>query len=158
MSFLIQGSADILSQVEFANQPKRHTTEASAQLHNQLGVMLQFAHANYDRQKIRFHQHDKDAHEERQGKTTFRRGDKTGYQGQRKVRPRPTKVVQVPHATCCATCGYAPLRPTARVSKRLLIDLVLTRHGVKKAITEYAGIQGYCPKCGKESKASYKRE
>jgi len=145
----IQGAADILSQVEFANQPKRHTTEASAQLHNQLGVMLQFAHANYDRQKIRFHQHDKDAHEERQGKTTFRRGDKTGYQGQRKVRPRPTKVVQVPHATCCATCGYAPLRPTARVSKRLLIDLVLTRHGVKKAITEYAGIQGYCPKCGK---------
>src|SRR2546430_13319358 len=26
----IQGAADILSQVEFANQPKRHTTEASA--------------------------------------------------------------------------------------------------------------------------------
>jgi predicted RecB family nuclease len=145
----IQGSADILSQVDFAHQPKRHTTEASAQLHNQLGVILQFAHANYNRKKIRFHQHEKDAHEERQGKKTFRRGDKTGYQGQRKVRPRPTKVVQVPHATCCATCGYAPLRPTARVSKRLLIDLVLTRNGVKKTITEYTGIQGYCPKCGK---------
>ena len=145
----IQGSADSLSQVDFAYQPKRHTTEASAQLHNQLGVILQFAHANYDRKKIRFHQHDKDAHEERQEKQTFRRGDKTGYQGQRKVRPRPTKVVQVPPATCCATCGYAPLRPTARVSKRLLIDLVLTKNGVKKTITEYTGIQGYCPKRGK---------
>jgi predicted RecB family nuclease len=143
----IQGSADILSQVDFANQPKRHTTEASEQLHNQLGVILQFAHSNYDRKKIRFHQHEKDANEERQGKKTF--GDKTGYQGQRKVRPRPTKVVKVPHETCCATCGYAPLRPTARVSKRLLIDLVLTKNGVKKTITEYTGIQGYCPKCGK---------
>jgi hypothetical protein len=153
----IQGSADLLSQVDFAHQPKRHTTEASAQLHNQLGVILQFAHANHDRKKIRFHQHDKDAHEERQGKQTFRRGDKTGYQGQRKVRPRPTKVVQVPHATCCATCGYAPLRSTARVSKRLLIDLVLTRNGVKKTITEYIGIQGYCPKCGKSLKVARKR-
>ena len=55
----IQGSADILSQVDFANQPKRYTTEASEQIHNQLEVILQFAHSNYDRKKIKFHQHEK---------------------------------------------------------------------------------------------------
>jgi len=144
----IQGSADTLSQVDFANQPKRYTTAASEQIHKQLEVVLQFAHSNYDRKKIKFSQHEKKGeNDESQGKKTF--GDKTGYQGQRKVRPRPTKVVQVPHVTCCSTCGYAPLRPTAKVSKRLLIDLVLTKNGVKKTITEYIGLQGYCPKCGK---------
>jgi predicted RecB family nuclease len=144
----IQGLADTLSQVDFANQPKRYTTEASEQIHNQLDVVLQFAHSNYDRKKIKFSQQEKRGeNDESQGKKTF--GDKTGYQGQRKVRPRPTKVVQVPHDTCCATCGHAPLRPTAKVSKRLLIDLVLTKNGVKKTITEYIGTQGYCPKCDK---------
>jgi predicted RecB family nuclease len=143
----IQRSADILSQVDFANQPKRHTTEMSEQIHNQLGTILKFAHSNYDQKKIRFHPHEKDANEERQRKRKF--GDKKGYQGQRKVRPRPTKVVQVPHEKCCANCGYEPLRPTERVSKRLLIDLVLTKNGVKKTITEYIGNQGYCLKCDK---------
>jgi predicted RecB family nuclease len=143
----IQESAAILSQVDFANQPKRYTTEMSEQLHSQLGDILKFAHSNYDRKKIRFHQHEEDANEECHRKKKF--GDKKGYQGQRKVRPKPTKVVQVLHEKCCANCGYEPLRPTERVSKRLLIDLVLTKNGVKKTITEYIGTQGYCPKCGK---------
>jgi len=143
----IQGSADILSHVDFANQPKRHTTEAGEHIHNQLGVILQFAHTNYDRKKIKFSQHGKEEKDEKQGKKTP--GYKAGYQGQRKIRPKPTKVAQVPPDPCCAVCGDTPLRPTANVSKRLLIDLVLTKNGVKKTITEYIGTQGYCPKCGK---------
>jgi hypothetical protein len=143
----IQGSADILSHVDFANQPKRYATETGEQIHNQLGVILQFAHTNYDRKKIKFAQHKEEEKDERQGKKT--RGYKAGYQGQRKIRPKPTKVIQVPSDPYCAVCGDTPLRPTVKVSKRLLIDLVLTKNGVKKTITEYIGTQGYCPKCGK---------
>jgi hypothetical protein len=33
------------------------------------------------------------------------------------------------------------------MSKRLIIDLVLTKNGIRKTITEYVGVQGYCTKC-----------
>ncbi len=40
-----------------------------------------------------------------------------------------------------------PLRPTERLSKRLIIDLVFAKNGIRKTITEYVGIQGYCATC-----------
>jgi len=33
------------------------------------------------------------------------------------------------------------------MSKRRIIDLVLEKNGMRKTITEYVGVQGYCPKC-----------
>jgi hypothetical protein len=143
----IQHASDTLSEVDFALQPKRHATEVGEQIHSQFDTILKFAHTNYDQKKISFYQYKKDTHEERLSKN--KRGDKKGYHGQRKVRPRPTKVVRVPHETCCAHCGYERLRPTERISQRLLIDLVLTKDGIRKTTTEYIGTQGYCSKCGK---------
>src|SRR4029077_14307832 len=32
-------------------------------------------------------------------------------------------------------------------SRRYIIDLVSTKNGLKKTMTQYAGTQGYCPKC-----------
>ncbi len=40
-----------------------------------------------------------------------------------------------------------PLRPTERLSKRLIIDLVVAKNGMRKTIIEYVGVQGYCAKC-----------
>src|SRR4030095_9587561 len=131
----IQHASDTLSEVDFAHQPKRHATEVGEVVHSQFEAILKFAHTYYDQKKISFQQHKKDEPEECQSKK--KRGDKKGYQGQRKVRPRPIKVVQVPHETCCAHCGYTSLRPTERISQRLLIDLVLTRDGIRKTTTEY---------------------
>lgn len=41
---------------------------------------------------------------------------------------------------------HVPLRQQT-TGKRLIIDLAITKNGFRKTITEYVGIQGYCPKC-----------
>jgi predicted RecB family nuclease len=143
----IKHSANILSDVDFANQPKRYATEASKLVHTQFEAILKFAHGNYDKKKIHFRQNKKDQGIEQNGKKKI--GVKKGYQGQRKVRPKATKTVQVPLRRTCPKHKNELLRPTRKMSRRLIIDLVLMKNGIKKTITEYVGIQGYCSHCGR---------
>ena len=44
----VKQSADILSEVDFANQPKRYATEVGEEVHSQFEAMLKFAHTNYE--------------------------------------------------------------------------------------------------------------
>ena len=141
----IKHSADILSEVDFANQPKRYTTEASEQVHSQFEAILKFAHANYDKKKISFRQNKKN--ESVQHKEMKKFGSKKGYQGQRRVRPKATKIIKVPDGTVCPKCKNKLIQSSEQTSKRLIIDLVLTRSGIRKTITEYIGTQGHCSKC-----------
>jgi predicted RecB family nuclease len=138
----IKHSADTLNEVDFANQPKRHTTEVGEKIHSQFETILKFAHTNYDKKKISFRQ-DKSKDDTGQKQ----RPSKKGYQGQRKVSPKPTRLIRVLRENVCPECGNGTFRPVEQESKRLIIDLVLTRNGIRKTITEYVGLQGYCPKC-----------
>jgi predicted RecB family nuclease len=139
----IKASAQTLSQVAFIDQPKRQTTPSGEQVHSQFETLLEFAHTNYDKKKIRFRPSEEDQKPSQEKK---KRGSKKGYQGQRKVRPKATKVIHVPAGEVCPHHDE-PLRPTELLSKRLIIDLVVTKNGMRKTITEYVGIQGYCAKC-----------
>ena len=141
----IKDSANILSTIDFVSEPKRHATEAGKQVHNQFESILRFAHANYDQKKIKFRQSDEENPAVIDKPTV---GRKLGYQGQRKIRPKPSKVVEVPPGEVCPKDGES-LRPTEQIARRLIVDLVLTKDGIKKTITEYIGKQGYCPKCGR---------
>jgi predicted RecB family nuclease len=139
----IETSADILSEVDFINQPKECLTGKAKQVRSQFELILEFAHAKYDERKIRFRQDDEDnAH-----LTVEEFGAKDGYQGQRKVRPKPMKTIRVPREEFCPKHEMEHLKPKERVSKRLIIDLTLTRTGIRKTITEYTGFQGYCSRC-----------
>jgi len=143
--FSIQASAQTLAEVDFSDQPKRLATPAGEVIHRQFEVMLRFAHFGYDQQKIRF----RPLEAEPEPQQRQRPGVKKGFQGQRKVRPKASKVIQVPAGTVCPKHPEEPLRPVERVSKRLIIDLVLTKHGMKKTISEYVGTQGYCSLCAR---------
>ena len=44
------------------------------------------------------------------------------------------------------------------MSKRLIIDLVLAKNGIRKTITEYVGVQGYCTKCSHQYAPSALKE
>ena len=59
----INYSGETLSEVDFANQPKQHSTEVGEQIHEQFETILQFAHANYDKKKINFRR-DRENHKE----------------------------------------------------------------------------------------------
>jgi predicted RecB family nuclease len=141
----IKDSAQTLSHVDFADQSKRQTTHAGEEVHRQFETLLEFAHANYDKKKIRFRSNE-EGPKPAQGKQHHR--VKTGYQGQRKVRPKATKVIQVPSRDACPHHDE-PLRLTKQLSKRLIIDLVATKNGMRKTTTEYVAAKGYCAKCCK---------
>ncbi len=141
----IKYSADTLSEIDYVDRPKQHVTEVGNEIHSQFETVLKFAHGRYDERKISFHSDPRE-----QSQVIEARGSKKGYQGQRKVRPRPTKVVQVPKGEFCPKCGNTePLQQTKGLSKRLTIDLILTQNGVRKTIVEYVGEFGYCKKCNR---------
>ena len=139
----IKESAQTLSHVDFADQPKRLATQAGEQVHSQFETLLEFAHANYDKKKIRFRPNEED---QKPAQEKQYHHVKKGYQGHRKVRPKATKVILVPAREVCPHHDE-PLRPSKRLSKRLIINLVVAKNGMRKTITEYVGIKGYCTKC-----------
>jgi hypothetical protein len=56
----IKESAQTLSHVDFIDQPKRLATQAGEEVHSQFETLLEFAHANYDKKKIRFRPNEED--------------------------------------------------------------------------------------------------
>ncbi|HJT57565.1 MAG TPA: IS66 family transposase [Ktedonobacteraceae bacterium] len=140
----IKDSAQTLSQVDFVDQPKQVATPIGEEVHSQFETVFEFAHASYDKKKIHFHPEE----EQKPVEGKKKRGSKKGYQGQRKVRPRATKVAHVPMCKECPHHGE-PLQSADQVSKRVSIDLVITKNGIRKTITEYRGIRGYCATCKK---------
>jgi len=139
----IKESAQTLSHVDFIDQPKRQTTPLGEEVHHQFETLLEFAHANYDKKKIRFRPNEGD---QKPTQEQQNRGVKKGPQGHRKARPKGTKIIHVPPGEVCPH-DNEPLRPTERLSKRVIIDLVIAKNGMRKTITEYVGSQGYCTKC-----------
>jgi len=138
----IKHSADTLSDVDFINQPKRRATEVGDEIHCQLEMILIFAHANYDSKKISFRK--------KQMTSGQKKEPTTQKVLERYVKmPKPTKTIQALTGTICPRCGNNSLQPTKRKSKRLIIDLVLGKNGVRKTVTEYVGFKGYCLQCGK---------
>jgi hypothetical protein len=63
------------------------------------------------------------------------------------IRRRAKKVIQIPPDEVCPKCNYKPLKSTTLISRRYIVDLVSTRNGLKKTVTQYAGTQGHCQKC-----------
>ena len=141
----IQHASDTLSEVDLAHQPKQHATEVGEQVHSQFAAILKFAHADYDKKKISFRP-TKDAKSEHPKPQTTPRAHE-GYHEPRHTKQKATKVVEVPQDTFCPKHKNELLLPTESMSKRLIIDLVLAKNGLRKTITEYVGVQGYCPKC-----------
>jgi predicted RecB family nuclease len=143
----IKNSAYMLSEVDFANQPKIHATEVGKQVHSQFDNILRFAQTNYDKNKITFRQNQKDNSKKR--KKRNKPGPKKGYIGHRKVKPKTTKVVKIQQRKFCPNHVGVLLKSTEKISSRQNIDLILMKNGIKKVITEYVGVEGYCSKCGK---------
>jgi len=107
----IRHSADTLSEVDFADQPKRHATEVGKQIHSQFEAILKFAHTDYRRRKFISFQL---VREER--KQEGKQKAKKTQQRKKRKKHKPTQVVQVPQREFCRRCKGQCLRPSYRVS------------------------------------------
>jgi predicted RecB family nuclease len=142
-------SAESLSEVDFADKRKQPTTEASEEIHNQFGAILRSAHFDYDKKKIRFQQNTRVYRSKQERQEQQRYAARMGHQKQESIRRKVKRIIQVERGVACPKCGYTPLRPTEEVVGRTIIDLVLTRSGVKKTLARYVGFKGYCIKCAR---------
>ena len=138
--------ADVLSQVDFVDQPKHNTTETSEQIHSQFESILKFAHANYDKKKIKFSQIEARTEERHKRENPL---PQKKYYGNRKAEPKPTRIIQVPSRSVCLSCNNALRKHPTHISRRIIIDLILTKSSIRKTILEYIGDHSYCRQCNK---------
>ena len=140
----IKDSADTLSEVDFADQPKRWTTEIGEEVHSQFKAILRFAHADYDNKKISLQQ-DRDNKDN--GKLAL--GAPKGHQGCARVNPKPNKIIHVPCKRKCPNHSEEVLQASEKAVEKTIIDLVFTKSGVRKSVTKYIGVRSYCKRCNR---------
>jgi len=138
----IRYAADTLSEVDFAQQPKRYATEVGKEVHNQLEALLQFAHTHYDKRKISFRQGTVEAvrNDERKNRTHI------SYS--KIPASKANRVIHVPPRTVCPRHGTETLKPLVKTVERSIIDLEFTKRGVRKVILCYRGTKSRCRLCG----------
>jgi predicted RecB family nuclease len=137
----IRHAADTLSEVDFAQQPKRYATEVGKEVHRQLESILHFAHTNYDKRKISF----------RQGTVEAVRNDERKHRthiSYSKIHAsKADRVIHVPPRTVCPRHATETLTPLAKTVERSIIDLEFTKRGVRKVILCYRGTKSRCRLC-----------
>src|SRR6266446_6019257 len=78
------------------------------------------------------------------GKILYRKRNIMGIE-----KKKPTRTIQVPSRSLCIDCDNELRKHHTHISRRIIIDLVLTKSGIRKTIIEYVGDHSYCSKCNK---------
>lgn len=138
----MKNHADDLPQVDYADQPKRYTSEIGTRIYNEFGNILKFAHANYDKTKIRI----QDSHNEGDGKRK-KLGAPYGHAGSYKRLPSPRKIIRVRRKRICPKHNGKSLEALDQEAEHTVIDLRFGKTGIRKTIIKYIGTKSYCPRC-----------
>jgi len=125
---------------------KEKSTPVQTEVSRQFNQIIKLAHFEYDKKKISFSQDQRksDDNEIRKQRQNARKAQHEKYLERKR---RAKRKIRVQNIEICPECNHKPLQESKKVSRRYIIDLILTRNGVRKAITEYFGFQGYCTKC-----------
>jgi hypothetical protein len=129
----------------FVYSKKSRSTKVKNPLHQQLELILDFAHADYGKKKICFR--EKKESDKVPPKKPVRTIPLKKYR-------RVTKVIKVPKPTKCQKCGNKSVKESKKKSERILVDLVFTKNGVRKSVKKYWTPYAYCQKCKKHSKSA----
>ena len=138
----IQTTASISNDVEFVQNPKKIASEISQGVHNQFELVLELAHNEYNRKKIKL-----DLIANKIISTAKKELIKTERKWLGKKMGRPNKFEFFEPDRFCIKHVEQKLNKSNIESKKIIIDLVFSKNGVKKNIIEYKGRHGYCPIC-----------
>jgi hypothetical protein len=137
----IAQSSDTLSEVEYADNPKKHSTSIGEDIHSQFSKILKMAYFDYDKNKISLRE-ETDPNAEKK-----KRGGQKGNIPFKRIMPKADKIIQVPQYTHCPKHTDKSLRMSGKRAEKTIIDLIFTKNGVKKTIIKYVGVKGFCSKC-----------
>lgn len=140
-------NSELQSNIDFANQPKKQSTETGKKIHNQFDTILKFAHADYDKKKISICNENTDENSQ-----IKKRGAQRGHKGHTKAIPsKVNRVIHVPGLEICLQCHSDLLKEKYKIVEKIVIELVFIKNGCKKNIVKYLGYKNYCPVCKKYS-------
>jgi transposase len=138
----IADAAGTMEGVDFADRPRRQSTQVGAGLHTDFEQMIKFAHFDYKQKRISFRQagpaDDDREPKERKKREVYRRAPPPSRVG---------KTVRVRRRMRCPRHG-TPLGKTEAVAERVVVDLVFSKTGCRKRLIKYAGTKSYCNACG----------
>ncbi|MFH1329013.1 MAG: TM0106 family RecB-like putative nuclease, partial [Candidatus Bathyarchaeota archaeon] len=126
----------------FVSTKKDRNSKVKNPLHHQLESILRFAHmTDYHKKKIRFS-------DLQNRETDIQLPIKPEKAKSRKKYHRITRTVQVPPQRLCPKCGEI-LEETKKKVKRVQIDLVFSKNGVRKSVINRVFTMSRCKNCNK---------
>jgi hypothetical protein len=140
----IKDKAKLIDDLNWGDRHKSFDAKVDNPLHDQLESILKFANAKYDKNKIKFRQHNEIANNI-QGRKVVQ--PKENPRRQTREQLQTTEIVFLPQGEFCPKCENSPLLPSKETSERMIVDFVPTSSGVRRTVTKYVGAKGYCPKC-----------
>lgn len=138
----IAEAAGTLEGVDFADRPKRQSTEVGTKLHTQFDQMIKFAHFDYKQKRISFRQ------KEGSGAKGDEPSEKKKRRSYRRIPPsRVSNTIRVRRRIKCPQHGTT-LAQTEEMVERVITDLVISKSGCRKRLIRYVGAKSYCKTCG----------
>jgi predicted RecB family nuclease len=141
--FKIQKKAEILDNVDFADNGKKMETSIGKNIHKQFDIALELAHSEYDRKKIKVDFDKKQVFLSQNKKNQAAK--KNQWLG--KELKKPDKTVVIPPDKYCFIHKSRHLNKSKIQYKRVKLDLKFSKKGIRKIVIEYKGQNGYCPIC-----------
>ena len=133
------------SKFQSADKPIKDATELGVKIHNQFETILKSAYADYNKNKISIRQSRLAgaAEEEKVARNT-------GHQAYVRLVPKKVgKIVHLPPEKRCPQHKRELLRVSDKMVHKTITDLVFTKSGCRKVITQYVGYKAYCWRTGK---------
>lgn len=149
----IRLTATVSADVDFVQNPKKIETEISHGMHNQFNLILDLAHSDYDRKKIKIDLSRNEKIKIKQDKK-IKKGD--NWLG--KSISKPNKSIIVSPDKYCFKHTERKLNKCNIKTRRVIIDIVFSKNGIRKAVTEYIGQHGHCPICNNSYPPSFIRQ
>ena len=134
-------AAGTLEGVDFADRPRRQSTQVGAGLHFDFEQMIKFAHFDYQKKKITLRPAG-DIDDAGQPKPAERKRHRIF----RRIPPsRANRTIRVRRRMTCPQHGA--LVKSEKVAEKMLIDLVFRKGGCRTIAVKYVGAKAYCKTC-----------
>ena len=142
----IAENPDSQPNIDFADQPKKSSTETGKQIHDELEIILKYAHANYEETKISICKRDSD-----NNSTKRKVGGQKGHKGYSRLTPaKLNRVIEIPALEKCPKCNTTLTdKISDKAIERIFIDIIFFKGGCKKSIDAYLSQKKYCLSCKK---------
>ncbi|MGO8751950.1 MAG: IS66 family transposase [Thermoguttaceae bacterium] len=140
-------AADSRLDVDSTHKPKQLSTPTGEVIHRAFGGIIDSAHADYQRKRIRLHMHHENGDLPASSPDSRNRPP---LASQRRFSSLTPTIIHVRRKMTCPCHRKQTPRPTNTTSEHIQTDLVFGKNGVRKKLLKYIGYRVSCPTGGRQ--------